>query len=579
MTDWRSRQRADADAGFTLIEAVAAIAVAAIMLTAIAFAAVTGIHASTEARINQQAGDVIESAIESARAQSFSSLEMSPATTDPNLTTGKDSRLSASGCPNGGSLCISVPNDNGSGTVKESLDIQAGGYITNHIQTDTTGTNKVPFTVSSYITSPSDEAGATYKRFVVFVQWHIYGATHTREASTFITDTTRGLPLPHFTLTAANSTTPTVNPGTTVTFGFTVENLGARDSFKFTDNSGLWTYYLDNGDGVFDPSTDTKTTDTGQIDPNKSVEMWATYTVPTTATAGSTTIKFTATSDAQPGFGAGTSSHSVTATVTVNTGVISPTPTPTTPSPTPTSPSPTPTTPSPTPTNTPSCPLVGARGTIGTEYWLRAQNSSTPFNGSTGLTSMDPMQFSASPATATALQNYSTEVSGSQPGRNLSPFSGTPSLPAGSPSDVSKAAQWQFLVSSTSGISYTANGYVYLDFWAMPTDAVVGEQMSFEGMVGYGAYSKNKGYSWTQEATGTISTASSCGAWQEFVVAMQLPAGKNKNSTTSTFSAGTNDIIEVLLYNTGTKSDRLAYDANVDSTSNSYQSNVLWPQQ
>src|SRR5437667_341426 len=103
-----------ADAGFTLIEAIASLVVAAILLSAIAYAAVSGIRASTVARINQQAGDVIESVIETARTQGYDSLAMS--TSDPNLSTANDSRLSGAGCPNGASLCVAVPKLSGSGT-------------------------------------------------------------------------------------------------------------------------------------------------------------------------------------------------------------------------------------------------------------------------------------------------------------------------------------------------------------------------------------------------------------------------------------------------------------------------------
>jgi hypothetical protein len=217
--------------------------------------------------------------------------------------------------------------------------------------------------------------------------------------------------------------------------------------------------------------------------------------------------------------------------------------------------------------------MVGTQGTVGTQYWLHNTNSSLPYAGTSGAASFDPMQFSAVAPTATTLQNYSTEASTGTAGRNLT-TSSNPSFPSGTATPAT-TAQWQYQVTNINGMKFAASGYVYLDFWAMPADGVSTESLSFEGMVGYGAFNSKKGtYSWQSEGSGvSVTPAVGCGSWREFVIAMQLPAAQNKNSTFSTFSASNNDIIEALLFNTGSNPVRIAYDTTT------YQSNVLWPQQ
>lgn len=552
------RRRASAsgsDGGFTLIEAIAAITVAAIMLGAIAFASVTGIHASTEARINQQAGDVIESAIETARAQSYSTLVMS--TSDPNLSAAKDSRILTSGCPNSASMCVSVPNPVGTGTVKEALDTSAAtGYITNHIQTVTTGTNKVAFTVYTYITSPSDEAGAKYVRVSVFADWRVYGQSHERYASTYVTETTRGLPLPHFKLTPVTSTTTTVNPGSNVYFGFKLTNLGARDAWDFTasDETLGWSYYLDNGDGTFDPTDVTSETpmtdssgnsvrDTGPIEPNDFDTIWVTRKVPATAATGSSNVTFTATSVAQPDLGAGTSTLSQSTTVTVSSAVITPSPSPTS----------TTVTPTPTPTATPAaCAAVGTAASSGTLYYLHNTNTSAPFIG-TSSTSLYPMSFSSTVPTASSLVDFSTDDGYStSAGRNLTHATG--SFSNTNAKQVASFSQQQ----SKNGTTYS--GTTYLTVYAKPTSGLSTDSVTLSAFVGWKSKASD---AWTSKTTtaGTV-TGTGCADWRQFTIPVQ----------TASFSTKNNSYIEVLLENTGSTDVRLAYDTTT------YKSSVVWQQ-
>jgi type II secretory pathway pseudopilin PulG len=546
-----------AEAGFTLIEAIAAITVAAITLAAIAFAAISGIRASTAARVNQQAGDVIESTIEAARAQSYDNLAMS--TSDPKLTVANDSRLSSSGCPSGASLCATVPNQTSSGTTKEALvTTSATGYITNHIQTVTSNTNNVPFTVSSYLTKPTDEAGASYKRLTVYASWTQYGSTHTRVASTYITSTKRGLPLPHFKLTAVTATSVTVNPGATVTFGFKLLNLGARDAWDFTSNNEAlgWTYYLDDGDGVFDSTKDTVMSDsggngvrdTGAIEPNAFDTLWVTRTIAAGTASGSSTVVFTATSVAQPSLGAGTSTQTQSTTVTVSNTVITPTPTSTAT-----------VTPSASPTSTPaSCDAVGTAAPTGTLYYLHNTTDGTAYAGS-GSTALTPMTFSTNTSGLSTLYDYSTnDGKGSLAGRNLG--TATPSF---TNTNALQVAQFQRQV--TSG-KITLSGTTYVTVWAEPTSGLSTDTVTLRAMVGYGTTTgngKNAVFGYTDKTASTATaTGTGCSGWRKYTIAVP----------TTSFTASNNDYFEVLLFNAGTADVRIAYDTTT------YTSNVVWQQ-
>lgn len=542
--------------GFSLVEAIVAIAITGVLLSAFALVAVSGIRGSSEARINQQAGDIIDSGLEAARTQTYSNLTM----TASDATLGTDSRVVASGCPSSGAYCVSLPNASGSGSSLQSLVTStATGYITQHVQTVNSNTNKVVFTVATYISSPTDEASASYKRVTVYVSWTLEGQSHQRVGSTLIADTRRGLPLPHFTVTPILGSNFTVNPGTLITEGFTINNLGARDSFSFGPDSAVSgstvSYYLDDGDGTYD-AADTALTPAGglvttpSIEPTASATIWVLISVPSTATASTTTITYTATSISQPGFGSGVSSQNQQVTINVTNSVITPTPT--------TSTTPTTTT-SPTQSTTPAaCTAVGTTATTGTEYYLHNTSDGTNYSGNQ-VNAFDPMAFSSNVPSASSLADFSqTDGYGNIGGRNL-----TASSANFSETDSTKVATWQIQINK-GGTTYS--GTTYLDVWAAPSSGSASDTVSLKAMVGWG--SGKKSLSWTNEtgtatttATGTAS-GTGCGQWREFIIAIP----------TNTFKPSNNDWIDVQLFNTGSKDVRLAYDTTT------YMSNVVWKQ-
>src|SRR5439155_21438600 len=82
----RRVRRADDD-GFSLIEQVVALLVAAIVFLAVAVMAIAGMKASVNSRLNQQAIDILNRSIEQARAMTYAQLTM----VSTDLSTGDTS--------------------------------------------------------------------------------------------------------------------------------------------------------------------------------------------------------------------------------------------------------------------------------------------------------------------------------------------------------------------------------------------------------------------------------------------------------------------------------------------------------
>jgi prepilin-type N-terminal cleavage/methylation domain-containing protein len=552
----RFRRGHDSDEGFGLIEVVVAMVVAALVLMAVAAGLIAGVKATALSRINQQAGDLLDATIEKARAQGYDALAMS--TTDGTLAG--DTRLSTGGCPNSGAYCISLPNLSGSGTHLESLVMTAsGGYVSQHTTTVTASQNKVPFTVSTYVTSPPDEAGAKYKRVTVFVAWRSYGANHTREASTMVTNTRRGLPLPHFKLTAVTATNVTVNPGAQVYFGFKLTNLGAPDAWDFvaSDETLGWSYYVDNGDGQFDPSnpgvetamTDTDgngTRDTGVVGSNNYVIIWVFRTIPLAAAPGTTSsVTFTATSAAEPFLGPGVSSLTQKTSVTISSGVITP------------SPSPTPSgSPTPTPTPTTSCTPIGPTPTTGSLFYLHNTVTGVGYNG-TGSTAVSPDTFSTNSPTATSLVDYSTDDGYPvTPGRVVKAL-GSTGAAAITLTNALQVTDFQYRLSvaHTYGGPGGTPGTGYLTIWAEPQSGLASDPVNLR--VYFGDRTKS-GSSYVLNQLSVVDSTNAtwgCAGWNKITIAFTVPSTTLKN----------NDYLDVIVENTGSKDVRLGYDTTANN--------------
>jgi type II secretory pathway pseudopilin PulG len=297
-----SRRRLSTDEGFTLVETVVAMLVAALMFSALAATLVQTTRASLAARQNQQSVDLANDSVETVRNLSFASIAMDP--TGADLTG--DTRITKVG-----STYYFDPD--GTGTYKEPIYTVTGAGVVPHVKTQVH--NGTSFSVKTYVTAPVDALVNANgdRRVTVIVEWTTNGRTHTRLTSTIVADTRRGLPLPKYTWTA--SVAKTVSRGGRLDLPATLVNKGARDSWNLavtTKSSGgatlPWTFawYLDvNGDGVWE-STDTLlgqsggVYNTGLLATDQVLKLVAVAYISASETLGTDTVSLAATSKAQP---------------------------------------------------------------------------------------------------------------------------------------------------------------------------------------------------------------------------------------------------------------------------------------
>ena len=522
----RLRQRAmtgDPDRGFTLIESVVALMIATVVFTALAASTFSAFRVSVLARQNQQAADFLSQRVEQLRLLDFASV----GTPSTDATLASDSYLS--NCA--GVKCI----DPGTGT-KEKLVLIDGGSVSPHVTTvNSTTANKTVYTLYTYVTDPADGyAGASYyRRVTVVARWTAYGSSHARRVSTMFTYDTRGLPLPSFKFTPIGSTTQTLSPGSQLVYGMQVFNQGAPDRWNITkSDANSWTYYLDDGDGVYEPGVDTTlmtdTTgdgiiDTGRLDPNTTVKFWAVRTISVATADGTYANTFTATSYAQPA--ASGAAQSIPTSTVVTTGVVTPTPTVTTSSPPPPS----------------DCSYSGpaVTATANTGYTLKTytlHNLATPGNSTTST--QVPLDMTTAAPAASSLYEYSTDL-GTDPGRLINP-GGTFSTTA-----TDKVVDWRYPIgkhawSGTAKISLYGASKI-----SSPTSDL--------NLTAYVYTYTKSGATYTTNNVGSVNlrvNPFSCAGYQNLVGAIPL----------SVAQLGPNDYIGVKVVNNGPATVRIAYD-------------------
>lgn len=417
----RRRLTLRGDDGFTLIEAVVALAIAVIIFMALTFALIGGAHEVLLAQQNQQAGDVVNQLVEQARTVSYDSLLMQ----DSDLTNPLDplgTAIAGCGCYN--------PNTDSTATGYELLAHGTVGTITPHAKT--VSLNGLNYTVREYVTIAGDSK-ATYKRLTVVASWKSLGKTHTRVYSTFISSTKRGLPLPNFKFTAAHGTSLTncAAPNSTIGYAFTVKNNGARDQWLISTTQSspstpvAWSYYVDsNSNGVFDGASDSPmSTDptsglptTGLLDPNGTMNFFAFATVP--STTGLFQVSFTATSDAIQTYQQTLTTNTTVQTAACTGATASPTPTATTTTTTSATPTPSPTISMPAQPDA-TCPAVGtalaAGSKSGTPVSYSLYNPSEPSN----TAASQSMPVLKTTPTQSTLYDYSTDLDSASAGRKL----------------------------------------------------------------------------------------------------------------------------------------------------------------
>ncbi|MDP4014767.1 MAG: hypothetical protein U0990_04655 [Candidatus Nanopelagicales bacterium] len=315
----------------TLIEAIVALFLAALLFAALSAAVIGAIRASQVARQNQTAVDIANARVEQLRDLSWGEL-------------GHDA--DGIGCPDSNLTdCATAPKLDGS---RPLVIVDFGGIAA---QRDTEVVNVTTYEVATYITEPPAGSTGDYRLATVIVYWDDFGTPRSKRVDTAISESTRGLALPDFVLSSIGSCGVAVNPGATAHWGFKVTNEGAPDTFNFS-TTGDFTpsrYYLDDGDSEFDPAVDTQLADTtgdtkvdtGRLDPLDSAVVWVVYDVPDAQADGTLTLSITVASASQPLAETATNVLVPVRTLIVQSGVITQPPIPcesgtSTPTPTPT---------------------------------------------------------------------------------------------------------------------------------------------------------------------------------------------------------------------------------------------------
>ena len=249
-----AQRRLYGDGGFTIIEASIAMLVVAMMFTALSAGLISGLRATRDARLFQQATSMGQEAVEAARDLSYDALVMqtSDLAGDPRIGPGPKFD----------------PDGSGSLVAEPIVTSSSGGSIVPHITTETVV--NTTFTKSRYVTWVDDTMqggpAQSYKRMVVIIEWPVGNQTNRYVTSSFIALARRGLPVPKFEL-APQAQTLQVQPGNAVVFPHTIRNLGIVDTYdlEMTINPRNWfvNFYKDgNQNGAFDPVVDSLLLDT-----------------------------------------------------------------------------------------------------------------------------------------------------------------------------------------------------------------------------------------------------------------------------------------------------------------------------
>ena len=292
-------------AGLTITEALMAVLVSVIILTAIAAALATGLKSNQVVKANEQATGIANKQIEDARNKPFDSLQhlTSDIQSDPDVT---------------GTLPTLKFRPIASGPLEPIVHGSAtAGQITAHVTTESI--QGLTFTVKTYVTvadSGTTSLGTSVnqtRRVTTIVSYKHAGATFHARSSTVITRSRRGLPEPKYEVSTNTSSVFGAWNADLVLY-HSIRNLGVTDAYDVKPPvgsrsawNGQFTIHGDvNGDGFYTPATDTALTDTngtgfpdtGNVATDETVGVFIVYHVPPSEPYGSATVTTTFTSGA-----------------------------------------------------------------------------------------------------------------------------------------------------------------------------------------------------------------------------------------------------------------------------------------
>lgn len=498
-----SRRRRD-EKGLSIIEMAVAIALVGIVFVAAAQVLTGMMLAGLFSRQNQQAIDLAGEQVETVRGQGYASVGIDPA--DPTLTPVADPALAI-----GGSGLEFTPVGGGPA---EKVAVQTGASITpSHVKTVTR--NKTPYVVRTYVTYPADSVGATppgdlvYKRVTVRVSWDRRGTTHTRQATTFVTLSRRGLPLPQFTWGDPASYTVTQGAAK-LEMKAHLANRGARNTMKlalvpsparpsWTTPTPTVTWYRDlDGSGTVDTGEPLLPNDgggnytTGSLEPDEEIRVVAVVTLVPAEPVGLVGVTLRASSLSQPT--AGTAVVSFVNQVTVQ------------------------------------APSVVCPGCTPTTYYLN--NEASAPTAPTAAQADMPMTKDVSPTTD-AVPPYDFDSPEGLAGRTILPGGGGPAE-----TDLTRTANWRYQ-SGTHSLTFQGPAAIHL--YAATTPSTSSQLLVHIRCQSGGSYTLVGGnnpagaFTFTQPADSefhqvvvpaTVSTACNPGNNKRIEVKVEVPAGQ-----------------------------------------------------
>ncbi|HEX7167526.1 MAG TPA: prepilin-type N-terminal cleavage/methylation domain-containing protein [Acidimicrobiales bacterium] len=299
------------EGGFSLLETVVAITIAAVVFAAAGGVLVNMVTSTLVSRQNQRAADLASETLENLRGQDYGALAMVATDLNTDVTAGVIRKASAT------QYFFDSDNETTGASAGELVVTSNAGIINPHITSVKKGSTTYRVAVYATRATDSEIGSADYKRLTVRVSWQRSNHTHKRQTSTLVTRNRRGLPLPHFTLAGANVADP-VPAGSPFSLWLTLTNRGARDAWNIANDETAtpkpagWTlvWYEDvDGNRAYTAGVDTPlpdTTgdsipDTGYLQTDEAFKIVGYVTTVYPGTTGTVTFNLVATPTSEGG--------------------------------------------------------------------------------------------------------------------------------------------------------------------------------------------------------------------------------------------------------------------------------------
>lgn len=258
------------ESGFSMVEAMVAMTLAATILMSAAYAMYSGLNATVTTKLQQQATALGSEAIEVGREVEFDLLSMNT----PDLVVATDSKLLTT-CGGLAGTRFFDPDGPGPISCEQIVHTTSGGAVAPHVENRSV--EGTPYVIKRYVTCTAPMTTDTpplcpgVKRVVSIVEWTDRGLPKSLLSTTLVTRARRGLAVPKFVLTPTTQSKVVAHAGTVV-FAHAIQNLGISDEYELTitvpgdrswstadscSGSACIRLYTDvDANGIYDASTD-----------------------------------------------------------------------------------------------------------------------------------------------------------------------------------------------------------------------------------------------------------------------------------------------------------------------------------